>query len=75
MKEHILHIQLAETPSLRHNNREHKSNCGEFDNRAKSVIIINPIALLESPGNQCGLISVNRLIHLSLDFEDPLAIN
>jgi hypothetical protein len=62
-------------PITRDSNRKNQLNSSSFNNRTKSIIIINTIALFKSLGHQTCLISINSAIRFSLDFVNPFTIN
>jgi hypothetical protein len=49
MEEGILHIKLLNWPVTRDSNSEHHANGDQFHNQAKSLVVVNPRALSETP--------------------------
>jgi hypothetical protein len=73
IEEGIFHIELLNGPVMGDSSDEHRVNSGRFDNRAKSLIVVDSRVLSETPKDPTGLIAIKGTISIELVCEDPLA--
>jgi hypothetical protein len=73
MEEGILHIELLNGPVAGDSSCEYRMNGGRFHNRAKSLIVVDPGALSETPKDPVSLVAIKVPISTELVREDPLA--
>lgn len=71
IEECVLNIELLQMPASRHSHGEEKVNRRGLDHRTKGVLIVIPIALLESLGNKSGFVMLNRAVGLVFNLEYP----
>jgi hypothetical protein len=71
------HLAVSNTTlaPLRKCKRQDKSNCSNFNNWTKNVLIVYTISLFETLWYQPSLVSINRSIRFSFDLVDPFTIN
>jgi len=63
MKEDILHIKLENNPTIGDTKSEDKGNSGGFHNKIKSLIIIQPNKLIETPNDQMCLLTLRIIFY------------
>jgi hypothetical protein len=73
IEEGVLHIELLNWPVVGDSNSEHRANGGQFNNWAKSLIVVDPKALSETPEDLASHVAINGSIGVKLVYEDPLA--
>jgi len=73
MEESILHVELMNGPIPRVCQGENGANCGWFDDRAESLVVINTGALCKSAKDPTSLVSVQGAISMKLVFENPFS--
>lgn len=62
LKKGIFNIKLVERPTMIDRDIENKIYNGLFDNRTKSIMIINTWSLMKSFGNKARFVPINRTI-------------
>lgn len=73
MKKGILHIKLVNRPVLRESQSENCANCGEFNHRTESLIIVHTWTLNETPAYPPRLVALKSTICMKLVMEVSLA--
>jgi hypothetical protein len=72
VEEGVLHIELLNWPVAGDSNSEHHANDGQFHNRAKSLVVVDPEVLSETSKDPASLIVIKGPIGAKLVREDPL---
>jgi hypothetical protein len=73
VEEDILHIELLNWPVTGDISSEHRVNGGRFHNQAKSLVVVDPGELCETPEDPTSLLAIKGPIGAKLVREDPLA--
>ena len=73
MKKGVLDIQLMNWPSMGDGDAEYNADRSRFDNRTKSLVVVNTRLLGESTYDPPGLVPSKTAISAKLVLEDPLA--
>jgi hypothetical protein len=73
MVQGILHVKLLNRPFTGGSNGEHHVDDGRLHNRAKSIIIVNPGAMHETPEDSVSLVVIECPVREELVHEDSLA--
>jgi hypothetical protein len=72
MEEGSFHVELLNGPVTGASSGEHHMNSGRFYNQAESLIIVDSVALSETPNDPTGLIVIKDPVSTELVREDPL---
>jgi hypothetical protein len=75
MKNSVVNIQLANEPLVWGSKGNNYSNSGRFGNGTKRLMIVKADLLMIALSNEACLITLNRSISMSFNFEHPFAIN
>jgi hypothetical protein len=73
MEEGILHIELLNWSVMGDSSGKHRVHDGRFLNRAESLIVIDSVALSETPKDPMSLVAIEGPISAELVCEDPFA--
>jgi hypothetical protein len=73
MEEGILHIELLNWSVMGDSSGKHRAHDGRFLNRAESLIVIDSVALSETPKDPVSLVAIEGPISAKLVCEDPFA--
>jgi hypothetical protein len=73
VKKRVLHVQLMDRPGTRDGDAEDDPNGGRFDDRAKSLIVVDTVTLREATNYPSGFMTSQRTVRVELVLEDPLA--
>jgi hypothetical protein len=72
MEKGVLHNELLNQSFVGGSNSEHRADGGRHHNMTKSLIIVNPRALRETPEDPSSLVAIERPIGEELMCEDLL---
>jgi hypothetical protein len=73
VEEGILHIELLNWPVAGDSNSEHHADGVRLHNWAKSLIVVDPRVMSETPEDPASLVAIKGPVSVKLEREDQLA--